>query len=288
MSTPTEPGVPDQRPDQQPQVPQTQVPQPQGWSQPEQQSPYPQSPYQQPRFPQPQGWSQPDQQPRDPFATQAPGQAWASHDPYAAPPAFLPSLPSQPSRTPWIIGIVGAAVVALVVGGGVGLLGGLSLAGAESGYGYDDGSGYGDDDPTAYFGSDAVYGDYLYALDFSGVTGVDGLDVGTCFTVGDLGREGTGDVETTSCDEAHDEEAYLVDELSGGGFPGGRDVLDEASARCDAAFADYVGVSYDESAVGYGVLAPTEKGWADGERSVVCYVYTYGTTRVGSLADSGL
>ncbi|KQS17669.1 septum formation family protein [Frigoribacterium sp. Leaf186] len=274
MSTPIEPGVPDQ-PQEQPTG---------AWPQPQSQQPQPQE--------QPSGaWPQPQPgvSPHDPFATPAPTQAWAAHDPYAAPPAFLPALPPQPSRTPWIVGIVGTAVVALVVGGGAGLLGGLSLAGGVAGYeaGYGDGSTYGDEDPTTWFGSDAVYGDYLYPLDFSGVTGVDGLDVGTCFTVGDLGREGTGDVETASCDEAHDEEAYLVGELDGGEFPGGLEVFDEASAQCDAAFADYVGASYDESLVDYGVLAPTEKGWDDGERSVVCYLYTYGTTRVGSLAGSG-
>jgi hypothetical protein len=199
----------------------------------------------------------------------------------------LPALPPQPSKAPWVLGIVGAAVVALVVGGGAGLLGGLTLAGGVAGFeaGYDDGS-YGD--PTAWFGSDAVYGDYLYGLDFSGVTSVDGLDVGTCFTVDDIGREGTGDVETAPCDDAHDEEAYLVGELDGSTYPGGVDVLDEASALCDSAFDDYVGASYDESLADYGVLAPTEQGWADGERSVVCYVYTFGTTRVGSLADSGV
>jgi hypothetical protein len=272
VSTPIEPGVPDQQP------------RPQGWPQPEQQ-------------PQQQGWPQPEQQPSgwQPHShsqpqpqAQAPWQPWPTQDPYAAPPAFLPALPVQPSKTPWVLAIVGAAVVALIVGGGAGLLGGMSLAGGSAGYGYDDGSSYADEDPTTYFGSDAVYGDYLYPLDFSGVTSVDGLDVGTCFTVGDLGREGTGDVETASCDEAHDEEAYLVDELDGGAFPGGYEVLDEAAALCDAAFGDYVGASYDESLADYGVLAPTEKGWDDGERSVVCYAYTYGTTRVGSLADSGV
>jgi hypothetical protein len=268
VSTPTEPGGPDQQP------------QPQGWPQPEQQ-------------PHAQGWQQPDAQPQgwpspspSPSQAQAPWQPWPTQDPYAAPPAFLPALPVQPSKTPWVLAIVGAAVVALIVGGGAGLLGGMTLAGGSAGY--DDGYSSGDEDPTTYFGSDAVYGDYYYALDFSGVTGVDGLDVGTCFTVGDLGREGTGDVETASCDEAHDEEAYLVSELDDGAFPGGYEVLDEAAALCDAAFDDYVGASYDESLADYGVLAPTEKGWDDGERSVVCYVYTYGTTRVGSLADSGV
>ena len=277
MSTPIEPGAPEQRP--------------QGWQQPEQ----PQQPQQQQGWPQPgsesPGWPQQQQQQPQPQSqpqAQAPWQAWPTQDPYAAPPAFLPALPSQPSRTPWVLAIVGAAVVALIVGGGAGLLGGMSLAGGSAGYGYDDGSSYADEDPTTYFGSDAVYGDYLYPLDFSGVTSVDGLDVGTCFTVGDLGREGTGDVETASCDEAHDEEAYLVDELDGGAFPGGYEVLDEAADLCDAAFSDYVGASYDESLADYGVLAPTEKGWDGGERSVVCYAYTYGTTRVGSLADSGV
>lgn len=74
------------------------------------------------------------------------------------------------------------------------------------------------------------------------------------------------------CDDPHTIEVYAVEPLEGGPsspFQG----LDAALEVCDRAFRQLTGASLAQSTVFQrSVIRPSEETWADGERSVTCYV----------------
>jgi hypothetical protein len=165
------------------------------------------------------------------------------------------------------------AVVALVVS--ISSMAASAVLGATS---YPGGS-------YADFGDAAVYGEYTATTEFSGVRSIAGLDEGVCFDADDLDRSAVGIPVVLACDQPHDFEVYSVSTLDGG-FPGEDAVYDETYDACEDEFTDFVGVGYYESVAEYGILAPTDAGWDDGERAVVCFVFAVTPTRTGTLRDT--
>ncbi len=90
----------------------------------------------------------------------------------------------------------------------------------------------------------------------------------TCYAAPVPGRR----AEPVACDEAHNIEVYLSADLPGGGdapFLG----LDAALEICGAEFRQRTGVGLNLATVfERSVLRPSEETWADGERTVTCYV----------------
>jgi len=164
-------------------------------------------------------------------------------------------------------------------------VGGLALSGATGG-GSESDAGY--NDPTSSFGQGAVYGEYVGSLDFTGVRSDDGLKNGTCFTVEDLDAEYVGEVAPRSCDDPHEQEAYAHTTIPGDEFPGYDTISDQVYDTCQGAFSDYIGAVYQYSDADFGGLAPTKRGWAEGQRDIVCFTFLYENERTGSLHRSGL
>ncbi|MDQ1138285.1 hypothetical protein QE410_003084 [Microbacterium sp. SORGH_AS 1204] len=55
-------------------------------------------------------------------------------------------------------------------------------------------------------------------------------------------------------------------------YPGDDEVAHSAEAGCVEAFAGFVGLAYDRSALDYVYLSPSRKSWPIGDRSVSCFV----------------
>ena len=111
------------------------------------------------------------------------------------------------------------------------------------------------------------------------------LEVGDCFS--ETALAGTL-VDLVPCAEPHEEEAYAVSLLPDGDFPGDAVVDAESQRRCEAAFAGYVGLPRDETALEYSSHGPSRESWdLDADRKVVCTVYDPGTAATsGSLRGS--
>jgi hypothetical protein len=114
------------------------------------------------------------------------------------------------------------------------------------------------------------------------------LTTGDCFEMTDgIDDEYQTFVDVTSCGEVHHFEVFgepLVDDET---FPGDDEVSRLADEACYAAFDDYVGSSWEDSALDFGWFTPTEDGWAAGDREVTCYLATAPEGETASLAGSG-
>jgi len=90
----------------------------------------------------------------------------------------------------------------------------------------------------------------------------------TCYAAPIAGRP----AELVACDEPHNIEVYISADLPGGGdapYQG----LDAALEVCGSEFRTRTGVGLSLATVyERSVLRPSEETWADGERTVTCYV----------------
>ncbi len=113
------------------------------------------------------------------------------------------------------------------------------------------------------------------------------VTVGDCF--GDPGEDEVSSLEALPCTEPHDNEAYHLADFPAGPdepFPGEEEIDAFAEETCVAAFEDYVGLSFDESVLQVTYLQPTEGTWEDGDREVVCTLYSDDGQLTGSMKDS--
>ena len=97
------------------------------------------------------------------------------------------------------------------------------------------------------------------------------LDVGTCFDDPTDIEGGVDSVPIIDCAEPHDNEVYANRELTEDEFPGTEGIEDRSGEVCLAAFADYVGIAYEESVYDIGWMNPTSETWALGDREVICF-----------------
>ena len=116
------------------------------------------------------------------------------------------------------------------------------------------------------------------------------LDPGDCVEL-DVDAEEVRELPRTECDEPHDGEVYLVDdiELDSDEYPGLAALGVEIEERCTGpAFEDYVGVPYPRSELAYSYLYPVEDGWERGDREFVCVaVEADGSRLFESVEGSG-
>ncbi|MBF4573847.1 septum formation family protein [Herbiconiux sp. VKM Ac-1786] len=102
-------------------------------------------------------------------------------------------------------------------------------------------------------------------------TDVFALSVGECLNDTD-GTE-VSEVPLVDCADEHDFEVYSDFELTGDEFPGTDAINTEADAKCLTEFESFVGISYDDSTLGYTYFTPTEGSWTDGDdRLVSCLI----------------
>lgn len=103
-------------------------------------------------------------------------------------------------------------------------------------------------------------------------TAVGDVKVGDCFD--DTGAELVTHLEIIDCLRPHDNEVYAELQMEGDAWPGADSVESFAVSACLDRFEPYVGTSYEESRLDYFFLTPTEEGWAGGDRSVFCVLYS--------------
>lgn len=128
------------------------------------------------------------------------------------------------------------------------------------------------------------------AIDVGGKP-VDTLAVGDCIELDlDLAEDAEiFSVPTVACGEPHDGEVYFLGQIDRfDEYPGRRTVQAHVEQRCaGAAFTDYVGVDYADSALGLYSLSPTSASWRDGDRGFTC-IATAGdaTSLIGTVRDT--
>lgn len=91
--------------------------------------------------------------------------------------------------------------------------------------------------------------------------------------VGDCMLSGLADivenVAVVDCSDAHSAEIISFFDVSMTEF-NWDEISTVAEAGCKEDFADYVGISYERSALSLTWLQPTESTWADGDREIMC------------------
>jgi hypothetical protein len=97
--------------------------------------------------------------------------------------------------------------------------------------------------------------------------------------VGDCMAEPEGDevfdVDVVPCSEEHEYEFYYEYELDlGDDYATASAEMDaDADQKCYDAFADFVGIPFEESAsLYYSYYVPSVESWADGDRQIQCMV----------------
>lgn len=113
-------------------------------------------------------------------------------------------------------------------------------------------------------------------------------EVGDCLNTADLSDPEIVEITPVPCEHEHDAEVYYTFDLPEGDFPGDEAVIAAAEDGCHGAFEGYVGSSYEESAIYFTFLHPSEQGWRSAsDREVIC-VLQASEPVTGSLQDSGL
>jgi hypothetical protein len=110
------------------------------------------------------------------------------------------------------------------------------------------------------------------------------LAVGTCVRDADtpLGAD-LAEIPTVSCDEPHDSELYAIVFATEGPYPGVDTLITQGQEKCQAVFAEFVGIDFRSSVLDYHFYYPTPSSWAQGDRSIYCMVIDPGLTMVGTL-----
>lgn len=110
------------------------------------------------------------------------------------------------------------------------------------------------------------------------------LAVGTCVNDAEtpLGAD-LAEVPTVSCDEPHDSELYAIVSATDGPYPGVDTLVGEGQDKCQAVFAEFVGIDFRSSLLDYHFYYPTPSSWAQGDRSIYCMVIDPGLKVIGTL-----
>jgi len=88
---------------------------------------------------------------------------------------------------------------------------------------------------------------------------------------------------TVPCSEPHDSELYAIVSAEDGRYPGVDDLVAQGQAKCQALFADFVGIDFRSSLLDFHFYYPTPSSWVQGDRSIYCMVADPGVTVIGSL-----
>jgi hypothetical protein len=87
-----------------------------------------------------------------------------------------------------------------------------------------------------------------------------------------------------ACSAEHEEEVMSRGSLAGSKeYPGDDAVFDAARAKCEPAFASYVGLRWDASLLDVDFLTAFEGTWKAGKVTLICLVLDPGNTLTGSL-----
>jgi hypothetical protein len=111
--------------------------------------------------------------------------------------------------------------------------------------------------------------------------------IGTCYTGLEPGSGTNHDEVPVDCLEPHDAEVMANVEHPSGDYPGTEALRAFASDECLARFEAYVGLPYEDSAMGVFTMRPQRPGWYKGDQSIICFVNDFeGKMLTGSAKDS--
>ncbi|MCR2800548.1 MULTISPECIES: septum formation family protein [unclassified Microbacterium] len=113
------------------------------------------------------------------------------------------------------------------------------------------------------------------------------IRVGDCLNTSEL----TGETELESvpvvpCEEPHEDEVYHAFDVEGSEYPGTDALAAEADETCIAEFGTFVGTPWEESALEYWPMYPSEQSWAGGDREILCIAYDPSQLVTGTLAGA--
>ncbi|OJX65700.1 MAG: hypothetical protein BGO95_04465 [Micrococcales bacterium 73-13] len=106
------------------------------------------------------------------------------------------------------------------------------------------------------------------------------VEAGDCYDTVDRSS-----VQVVDCDRPHGFEVFASLLLDDAEYPG-TTISDAVAARCKSAFATFVGVEFDASALSLRTVAPSQRTWEQGDREVLCVVFDPAARTSGSLAGS--
>lgn len=94
-------------------------------------------------------------------------------------------------------------------------------------------------------------------------------------------------VDVVPCDEPHDEEVYYEFKMDDGEFS--EEAVDAATPECVGdAFTEFVGVTWDESALDVYPITPTQQTWDElNDRVIQCVISDPAGPVTGSLEGAG-
>ncbi len=101
------------------------------------------------------------------------------------------------------------------------------------------------------------------------------LQVGDCFVLNDPNATTVEEVPHRPCTETHQFEVIFKatdPSPDGAAYPGTTAFDKVVQAQCAPAFATYVGIPFDDSALELGYLYPQADSWGKGRRTITCYV----------------
>lgn len=119
----------------------------------------------------------------------------------------------------------------------------------------------------------------------AGQDSVFSLRVGDC-TI-DVPDGDASEIPVVPCAETHDNEVYYAFDLDGDAWPGEEAVQTAAVETCVAEFEKFIGISYDETALEWWPITPTEASWNGlNDREIYCLAYDPATPIEGSLSGA--
>ncbi|WP_152188445.1 septum formation family protein [Georgenia satyanarayanai] len=99
------------------------------------------------------------------------------------------------------------------------------------------------------------------------------LEVGDCLNQSDLEGEEVSSAATVECTEEHDAEIFAEHVFSGDEYPGVDAVQAKSEETCLAEFEEFIGLPYEQSALPFTMLYPSEQSWNDADdRTTLCIV----------------
>lgn len=91
------------------------------------------------------------------------------------------------------------------------------------------------------------------------------------------------ELPTVPCNEPHDSELYAIVFVEDGNYPGVDELVAQGQTKCQALFADFIGIDFRSSLLDFHFYYPTPSSWVQGDRSVYCMVADPGLSVVGTL-----
>jgi hypothetical protein len=129
-----------------------------------------------------------------------------------------------------------------------------------------------------------------------GEVGVLALKVGDCLndpTVLDLSATEPSEVEAVAavpCEETHTGEVVLVDDeffAAESEYPGDEVIQSRSYEACVKALEEYTGKSYADSPIDTFPYTPTEDGWANDDRGIICVGVVLSETTMYPIESTG-